>query len=272
MHERDDADVSLGGPVTGANAVAGGQDAQAQAITPESSGDALFGLLSLSLRNKNKAKNFKSLIGRPLAPKIIFGDHEGDGSGSTFSGMGTPECATRAPSASTCALPRLIPPSSRSLLPRNVFVTSVNVGTGMHRATKKRKKSTEYGNEFEGRGGDVSLDYGDGPESEVDRLEAIAKKDWATLKTLRSEEQVTQGMVVGYKGLAIDPVTCTPEHRLTIARVVSCDSKGVVVRLLRARDQVSFSGPVEEEKEKEEEEEEMVEWCDVLSNGWRLVQ
>lgn len=75
------------------------------------------------------------------------------------------------------------------------------------------------------------------------------------------------------QGLVIDPITYTPEQRLTIGRVVSCDSKGVVVRLLQAREQVSFSGPVEEQQgQGQGQEEEAVEWHDVLDADWRIVQ
>ncbi|KAG8218225.1 Cwf15/Cwc15 cell cycle control protein-domain-containing protein [Butyriboletus roseoflavus] len=64
MHEREGGAVSEDGPVSGANA-------QVEGITPAVSdaGDAYPGLLSLSLRNKNKAKNFKSLLGRTACSK-----------------------------------------------------------------------------------------------------------------------------------------------------------------------------------------------------------
>lgn len=215
MHEHDAAGVSEGGPVSGANAVVAGKDALVDAIVPDSSQDVHSGLLSLSLRNKNKAKNFKSLIGRPLAPKIIFGNQEGDASASTSGAMATPECATPAQTV-TRALPRLIPPSSRSSLPPNLFVTSIDVEAGLHREKKKRKMRDEYGDKLKvqsvvvsAEGGDISLDYGDdvdkmtAPEAEtevdVERLEAIADKHWATLDKLTRGEQVTRGMIVGYK-------------------------------------------------------------------------
>lgn len=146
--------------------------------------NAMSGLMSLSLRNKNKAKNFRALIGKPLPPKIIFGDEE----------MATPECPT--PAEDTCkpqtsatrALPRLIPPSSRSALPPNLFVTSVDVEAGLHREKKKRKTSEEEVTEVVVSGGDAR------------RLESLAEERWGTLDKLTAEKQVMPGRTaVGYK-------------------------------------------------------------------------
>lgn len=170
MHEREGAGVS-GGPVSGANAVVPGEDAAAQGITPDASQDTVPGLLSLSLRNKNKAKNFRALMGRPLAPKIIFGDQEGD---------------------TMAALPRLIPPSSRASLPPNLFVTSVDVEAGLHREGTKRKMRIEYG-ETESEGHAEP-----GSEAEMERLEGVANQHWATLERL-TREHIVAGSIVGYK-------------------------------------------------------------------------
>ena len=260
LHERDDASVSEGGPVSGANAVVPSDDAQMQGITPEAGRDAhsIPALLSLSLRNKNKAKNFKSLIGRPLPPKIVFGDT----SASTCGVMATSESKSQ-------VLPRLIPPSSRSSLPPNMFVTSIDVEAGSRRE-KKSKMRIEYGN-------DVSL----GVDTEVDvgKLESIAAKQWDTLAKPR-ESQVKPGTIVGYKvrivvsawvewlmpvqGLGINPVTYTPEQLLTVGRVVSCESETVVVRALRG---VSFSGPIDEEVEEERHT-----WDEMEHGDWRIIQ
>lgn len=172
MHEREGAGES-GGPVSGANAVVPGEHA---AVTPDASQDAhaVPALLSLSLRNKNKAKNFRALMGRPLAPKIIFGDQEGDGT------------------ASAPALPRLIPPSSRASLPPNLFVTSVDVEAGLCREGTKRKMRIEYG-----EGGDVSH-VEPGSEADIERLEGVANQHWATLPR-PTREQLVEGVIVGYK-------------------------------------------------------------------------
>lgn len=150
MHERESPAVSQGGPVSGANATT--------PVVSDGSGDGCSGLLSLSLRNKNKARNFRSLLGRPLAPKIVF---EGT----------KPQTA-------------LIAPSSRSSLPANLFVTSVNVEEGLQREKKKRKMREEYG---------------DKPTGAETDIEAIVTREWATLARVTSEKQVAGGVVVGYK-------------------------------------------------------------------------
>ncbi|KAF8432581.1 hypothetical protein L210DRAFT_1058027 [Boletus edulis BED1] len=211
MHEDEGANASTGGPVSGANAVE----------APDGNRD-LSTLMSLSLRSKNKAKNFKSLMNRPLPAKIIFGDQE------------------RVQTA------RLVPPSSRASLPPNLFVTSVDV-----EAEKKQRR-------VESPDGDVTLDYGVEPEPasevDIDRLERHANKEWASLEWPRRTKQLTVGTLVGYKALGIDAATCTPGHVLTVGRVVSCDQGGVVVRPFRA---VSFSCSDETEAETEHPWEEI---------------
>jgi hypothetical protein len=158
MHEREADDVSLDGPVSNA-AVAG-----EQADTPEAPA-----LMSLSLRNKNKAKNFKSLMSKPLAPKIIFGDED----------------AAPAP-------PRLIPPSLRSSLPPNMTVTSVDVEAGLHRETKRGKVRVKYGDEFKGPPGQTSF------EMDIGIMETMADKYWDTLEKLTGDK-LAVGTIVGYK-------------------------------------------------------------------------
>ncbi|KAG9317021.1 hypothetical protein JVU11DRAFT_1203 [Chiua virens] len=85
-YEREAAGGSEGGPVSGVNAILLDENTQVEATVLDDSqdGHAMPALLSLSLRNKNKARNFKALMGKPLPPKIIFGDEEG----------ATPEIAT----------------------------------------------------------------------------------------------------------------------------------------------------------------------------------
>lgn len=194
-HEHKGAGVSAGGPVSGANAVVAGKSGQAEAIMPviHEGQDAHIcpSLLSLSLRNKNKARNFKSLMSRPLPPKIVFGDQEGDA------------CGALAPKSlgmsKTQVLPRLIPPSSRLSLPPNMFVTSVDVEAGLEKEQRKSKMRIEYGDELEGEAegeaGDVSVEV----NVDADRLASIADEQWATLEKFTREKQVEPGTIVGYK-------------------------------------------------------------------------
>lgn len=167
------------GPVSGANAVA--QHKNGQVPDANEDGPAIPALMSLSLRNKNKAKNFKSLINKPLPPKIIFAEQEGDATES---------------SAAPRVMPRLIPPSSRASLPPNMFVTSVDVEAGFRREKRKKNVQIEYGDELEEQpGGDDALET----EVDVGRLESIAQQQWTTLAKLTRKKQVEPGMIVGHK-------------------------------------------------------------------------
>ena len=118
----------------------------------ETPDDPLHSLPSLSLRNKNKAKNFRSFIGKPLPPKIIFADEAAKGTPTQPpSEILCLPSANSQPVASTLILaatepqragripPFLIPPSSRPSLPPNLFVTSVDVEAGLQRPKKKKK-------------------------------------------------------------------------------------------------------------------------------------
>lgn len=118
----------------------------------ETPDDPLHSLPSLSLRNKNKAKNFRSFIGKPLPPKIIFTDEVAKGTPTQ-----PPSETLRLPSVDSQPLvstlilaavepqpvgrifPFLIPPSSRPSLPPNLFVTSVDVEADLQRPKKKKK-------------------------------------------------------------------------------------------------------------------------------------
>lgn len=112
----------------------------------------LHSLPSLSLRNKNKAKNFRSFIGKPLPPKIIFTDEVAKGtptqppsetlrlpSVDSQSVVSTLILATAEPQPAGRIFPFLIPPSSRPSLPPNLFVTSVDVEGDLQRPKKKKK-------------------------------------------------------------------------------------------------------------------------------------
>lgn len=206
MHDREATAAAQGGPVSGANAVVRGKDARVQASTPpilDANRDAhtILDLPSLSLRNKNKAKNFRSLLNRPLPAKIIFGDQEGDTSAPTSGPMS--ESQTPGGDLSKRQVPRLIPPSLRPSLPANMFVTSIDVEAGLQREKRKGRIRIEYGDELEEKieceVEDVTLSV-ETAESEVDvdGLGSIADKEWDTLEKL-TREKIKPGMTVGYK-------------------------------------------------------------------------
>ncbi|KIJ19748.1 hypothetical protein PAXINDRAFT_166002 [Paxillus involutus ATCC 200175] len=292
--EREAATLDEPGPVSGANAIVPDHEAITPALPHVTyTANSLLALPSLSLRNKNKAKNFKALIGKPLPPRIIFADLESVASTSAAGSATTPRCSTPAEpckppmpdgtvqQATPNVLPPLIPPSSRSSLPPNLFVTSVDVEAGLHRPKKKRKMRVEYGEAFEGDhgdntdagangkveeiGGDVTLDYGGGANTDavgqvtsqgtpldsdmdVAALESFANKSWATLPKITKEQQVVPGRVVGYKALGINPATYTPEFLLTLVRVLSLSTdparKKLLVHPLHPHEELSFSGPL----------------------------
>lgn len=202
MHERQAAADS--GPVSGSNAIESGACAhpenQLQQSEASSNGNTpdVFLLPSLSLRNKNKAKNFRSLISRPLPPKIIFADEEDEVSAqivistenlrsssldsSRLTSVSVQGEVERQPLA-TKSMPLLVPPSARPSLPPNLFVTSVDVEAGTQRPKKKRKTraAAEPGRHLAGdfvedagrEELNVTLDYGnnedDGPQEKTSR-------------------------------------------------------------------------------------------------------
>ncbi|KAI6119922.1 hypothetical protein EDD16DRAFT_1476933 [Pisolithus croceorrhizus] len=198
MYNREAAANS--GPVSGPNAIETGACTHEESLPQQSetfsNGDTPDVLLlpSLSLRNKNKAKNFRSLINRPLPPKIIFVDEEENGisahiessavnlrsssvDSSHLASISVEATAERQPLA-TISRPPLVPPSARPSLPPNLFVTSVDV-TAETQRPKKRKKTRAtseranypVGDLAENTGCDevpVTLNYGnnedDGPQ------------------------------------------------------------------------------------------------------------
>ncbi|KAG9317020.1 hypothetical protein JVU11DRAFT_1202 [Chiua virens] len=142
----------------------------------------------------------------------------------------------------------------------------------MHGRKKKHKMRIDYGKE---ECGDITLDYGDETaqptsEMDVDRLESTAEKNWTTLERPVRENQLAPGTIVGYKTLGINPVTYTPEQLLTVGKVESCDSDTVVVRTLREREQVSFSGPVDDDSVAVQEEERHT-WAEIETADWRIL-
>ncbi|KAG6334277.1 hypothetical protein ID866_4817 [Astraeus odoratus] len=258
LHDREATAVAVAGPVSGANAVTyapdneievpahsiGDHDSQ-QSQTPNDSGtpDPLLTLPSLSLRNKNKAKNFRLLLGKPLPAKIIFADDGSPQAGPSSDVLRPPpvdvkqetSISTRStvePRQAPRNLPPLVPPSERSSLPPNLFVTSVDVEAGLWRPKKKRKTrdAIEYGAGLPDHGHFVStvadgdaeasiiLDYGDSEDpvhaqqerpqcqgntrftdADINRLEQSANVSWTALPKITHDVTLEVGDVVAYK-------------------------------------------------------------------------
>lgn len=169
--------VVLPAPVGGSNAIALG--VTKCVLTPKPM------TTTISLRNKNKRRDFKNTIGMPS--RITFQDNE------------------VAPSPP----PTLIPPSERGQLPPRLFVTSVNVeedlwpkGTNQNWDRKQKKAQREsYGQAVDEA--DITLDYSKTPEEDrtksVPTLDYIALENaWVNAPTIEEKVVLSLGCVVGW--------------------------------------------------------------------------
>lgn len=208
-------------------------------------------IMMASLRNKNKKKGFfKQSMMRGLSDgskaKIVFDEQQEQREVEAVVTAVTTPVFALAPvaSASSTSLgsqtqnrnwngnrARLVPPSElqeRGMVPRNLFVTSVDVEEGMwDKSSKKRNKNSkgkkaqaeEYWGEayYDGGGGDkgqfadaeeeeIVLDYGDesggGKEEKVEAMEVDWEKaevGWNNYVVVVGKEQVEVGALVGWK-------------------------------------------------------------------------
>ncbi|KAK1218241.1 hypothetical protein PQX77_014614 [Marasmius sp. AFHP31] len=277
--------------------------------------DADLNISMFSLGNKNKKKGFKrqALSFPNVAGKIIFGAAEGTGNLASLTQL--PESSTSAGSQepvlpfATAPIPqmrpRLVPPSEKEalgLLPRNVFVSSVDVEEGLEKQKKKKKKhqSNTDVDEYHYVGSssttnkdshgyvscqreeeEVTLNYGDGGEESVQEaggekteeeaksrlLWTIAEQSFDALspisKDAKLEEAVHSGVVVAWKGLALNPMTYSPEILLHLASVLSTSPTGASIRKIVRP---------EWEEYVEQEEDENVGWERAVEEGWRIIK
>jgi len=233
-------------PAGGSNAIALGVAKSVH--TPKPTG------MMMSLKNKNKRRDFKNTIGMPS--RITFQDN----------GV--------APSPP----PTLIPPSERGQLPPRLFVTSVDVediwpkGNDQNWNRKQKKTQREsYGQVVDEA--DITLDYSKTPDEDktasVSTLDYTALENaWVNAPPIEEKAILPFGCLVGWQELGINPTTLTPEMMVFLARVVSGGEGGaVVVRLRRPGSGIaSFAGG----DSKDEEEEEFT-WDKILEMHWRLV-
>ena len=142
--------------------------------------------MMMSLKNKNKRREFKNTIGMPS--RITFQDNE------------------VAPSP----LPTLVPPSERGQLPPRLFVTSVDVEANLlprnnnqNWDRKKKKIQREsYGQVVDGA--DVTLDYTRTPEednaaSSSMQNYAALENAWVNAPPLEEKGALSIGCVVGWQ-------------------------------------------------------------------------
>lgn len=170
--------VVLPVPVGGSNAIALGVTKSVHTPRPTTT--------MMSLKNKNKRRDFKNTIGTPS--HITFQDNE----------------------AAPSPPPTLIPPSERGQLPPRLFVTSVNVeedlwprGTNQNWDRKQKKAQRElYGQAVDEV--DVTLDYSKTPEDDrtkhISTLDYIALENaWVDAPTIEEKAVLSSGCVVGWQ-------------------------------------------------------------------------
>ncbi|KAG6836916.1 hypothetical protein H0H93_001282 [Arthromyces matolae] len=281
-------------PVNGTAAADAGRDtaiahAQERATTVNMDGG---NIMMSTLRNKNKRKGFKQSMNAPLPGKIVF-DEESE---ARASGVLSPQQALMGELPgpdSIQARPRLIPPSEKQELgelPPRMFVTSVDLEEGLWNKKRKKQKQKEC---EEGDWGyrayedtsleqDVQLHYSD--EVTGNGFDWIrAERDWDRFVSLTSLEQLTVGTLVGWKGLALDPVTFSPALMVSVASIVrlptpNAENQLIVVIKQFARPGASnpslshrIIGRAEDEDEEETKEEEFT-WDNILTSQWKILE
>ncbi|EGO04170.1 hypothetical protein SERLA73DRAFT_67886 [Serpula lacrymans var. lacrymans S7.3] len=260
-------------------------DESAPSTTPQ--------LMMLSYRNKNKKKGFRQLITKPLPQKIRF-----DAGIEAIDVNTTIPPAPPAPimdqyvseenTAVAPSLPHLIPPSERQHLPSNLFVTFVDVEEGLNPKKKKKTQhrrdqvSLEQHNTYEPQQ-DV-LDYGCPQDSNAvpqnsinpmpvshspkDPSIAYIEKHWPSFVRVTEKSQLQPETLVGWKALAVNPLTCTPEMLLTLGHITEIDDAHVKVQLIHRPAQTSFGGMLDDS---EGTSEETFIWEDVFALDWKSI-
>ncbi|EJD35966.1 hypothetical protein AURDEDRAFT_154733 [Auricularia subglabra TFB-10046 SS5] len=205
------------------------------------------------LRNKGKRKQFlASSSGGP--ERIVFNaDTDQDG-----------EQQPRR------QLPRLIPPSERTDLPPNVFVTSVDVEADLWARRKRKAKRVEFAY-------DESASYAADAEVSMAADEAAPAPapdldiKWPALAQLTAAPPV--GTMLAWKALDINPATLSPEVMLHTGCVLALDAAAGTVKLGIAKADVAFGATRAEDVEQDEEPEEVdMTLADIIGNDdWRVL-
>ncbi|KAF9518426.1 hypothetical protein BS47DRAFT_1338360 [Hydnum rufescens UP504] len=154
-------------------------------------------------------KGFRQAMEKTQPMRIVFGDKNGDVANEAASVvMGDTSTAIDEPRP----LPTLVPPSQRSDLPPNLFVTSVNVEAdlwgGVH----------AIGSENVEIHGDTNGEMAVFSPSSVD-WDAL-DSSWPGLPVV---SRFLNGMIVAWQELGIDPATLSPKMMMSLGRVISHD-------------------------------------------------
>jgi len=108
-----------------------------------------------------------------------------------------------------------------------------------------------------------------------------AERLWKESTVLDELEQLAVGCLVGWKALAINPQTFSPEMLLMVARVVnisqstsisSGSTQHIVIRYLQRPGASRAALAFGLNGEQDEEDEETLEWTDILTRQWRVMQ
>ncbi|KAG6915042.1 hypothetical protein DXG01_013772 [Tephrocybe rancida] len=255
-------------------------------------------IMMSTLRNKNKRKGFKQSMAAPLPRKIVF-DGEPEASGSCTPPIQHVAQTLIAELPGTGAVvpwPRLVPPSEkqeRGKLPPRMFVTSVDVEEGVHTQRQKKKKQKQKEAATQEEWGtykyeesaqveeDVLLNYPEEGTSKTGGLDwDRAEKSWEKFAEVTDLAQLVVEDIVGWKELALNPLTFSPEVLLTVASVVRMsgpnDPSLVAVRTFP---RPGGSNPSLSHRLIEPTEDEMVDldekeynWSDIASLQWRIVK
>ncbi|KAL1687237.1 hypothetical protein GGG16DRAFT_128124 [Schizophyllum commune] len=288
-------------------------------------------LTMFSLRNKNKSKNFRKNLKMqvPAGPKrIVFADEVGATSqaqagsskdcGVAASKTGAATSNDGAGSSKTQAnrhqarLPRLVPPSERTDLPPNVFVTSVDVEAGWEADTSGYQYDTlafeqTHAADADEEGANIQLSY-DEPSADATTNTSTAAQhcpypalaqSYASAtgsQPLASLAQLGVGIHVGWTSLELNAATMTPEVMVVIAKVVGVDDKGeggdamgdgrntaadakqtvTVKRIPKPLEgeahELLLNVAGEGDGEEEEQEEETFTLKEAVDAGWRVIQ
>ncbi|KAL5508059.1 hypothetical protein ACEPAH_5677 [Sanghuangporus vaninii] len=252
-------------------------DEQDIPITPAVEQSPYIDSTITSLRNKNKKKGFKQSMVGVTPQRMVF----------THNAGAPPESGTTYYStASSTAFPvaRLVTPSEKQvygLLPSNMFVTSVEVESKNWDKKTKIKQRGTYGKELatdEAMPGndETILNYGE-PELDWKTVD----QDWEKMHIVADPSSLTSGVTVGWKALAINPTTFTPETLVHVARVkeIKHDSSLIVVEPIQrpGSDNIAFGSFTRTEGENVEPDSKSVEdisytFEDALTAEWRLVK
>ncbi|KAJ7026294.1 hypothetical protein C8F04DRAFT_1125669 [Mycena alexandri] len=232
-------------------------------LYPPTDAEETLNVQMMSMLPKSKNKNKSRRGGEEIDPrsrKIVFG---------TPPPPPVAEVSFNGEDEVRRSRPVLIPPSSLSHLPSNVFITCVDVEEGMKKPKKKKRRveQTEENWAVEEPALETTvLDYGEEeipgmvveePRPKPDLDASMFDFDAAPAITLHT--QLTEGCIIGYMGLIMNMKNFSPEMGKRYGCVLSCTDQVVTIRLM-------FTEDLDEDELVEE-----LEWKEIQGQ-WKLLQ